>query len=118
MRISRSARFGLSVTLVTLGCWMLVSGVPSGLATICFTAPTVLLLTRQQATQRFPVRALWPLLGLLLAFVGVVILLRWVVPDGAGDHFLRHPATAVCFWVLMMTVLLLRWRRERSTAGA
>lgn len=117
MRISTTLRFGCAVAVVTLGSWMLVSGGRPGFATICFAAPSVLLLNPREATRPLPPRAQWPLVGLAIGFVGVIMFLRWVVPEATGERVLRHPATAVSLWALMLCAIMLRWRRERSTVA-
>lgn len=85
---------------------------------ICFAAPSILLLTPKEASRRVSGRELLAIVGLLLLFVGLVVLLRLCVPDERLGGLMGHPVSVVAIWVAMMAVILLRWRRERAAPKA
>ncbi len=115
MNQKRKALYGLAIVLVTVGCGWLVSGGRPGLATICFSAPAFLLISPQEVNRPVQRRMFWSMVGMLILWIGGIMLLRRMIPDDRGERFLSHPAVVACLWVLMVGAVWLRWRKEKST---
>ena len=112
-------RFVVAAMMVSLGCYALLAHW-SG-AGIFFSFLPILTMSRSEMTKPIPSRELLIFIIVVLAFVGVVIACKWLVPSSVAadiQSVMRHPAFVIPFWILLLWSLYRIYRRRRGVADA
>jgi FlaA1/EpsC-like NDP-sugar epimerase len=117
MKTSRIIQFVVAAVLFSIGCIALLAHGLFVISTICFCLP-VILMGCSTATRPISRRELWAPIAVLVICVAVVIVLKLLVSDSVGERVVRHPAFVIPLWVLLMSGLFWRWRRERRLTDA
>jgi hypothetical protein len=119
MKNSIINRFGVAAVLISVGCAFLLAGVDRG--GILFGLATVFFMPRSELTKPIPRRELWVMLGVLFAFIAVMVAARHFLPSSTGDTVRRvicHPAFVVPFWLFMMWGLFRHYQRQKGGVDA
>lgn len=118
MKILRIIQFAASAVLVSIGCGLLLSDVPTGFATICFCLSSFILLRRTEMSRPLPARGLWIAVGVLAVFVAFIVLANHFIPRSSSEPFIRQPVVIGGFWAMAMALLFWHWSRERRLSDA
>jgi len=118
MKASRIIQFVVAAMLFSIGCVSLLAHGVFAISTVCFGLPAVVLMGCAAVTRPIPRQEFLVGVVFLAVLVAAVILLKLFVPDSVGERVVRHPAFVIPLWVLMMSGLIWRWRRERRLADA
>jgi hypothetical protein len=118
MMTSRAIPFVAAAVLFSIGCGVLLSDAPAGLATICFCLPSIVLLRPSELSRPVPSRQLWITVAVLAALAVSIVLANHFISSSASEQFIRRPVVAGAFWLAMMATLFWRWRRERRPTDA
>jgi hypothetical protein len=116
MKTSKIIQFVVAGVLFSIGCVSLLAHGLFAISTVCFGLPAVVLMGRAAATRPIPRRELLVGVVFLAVLAAAVIILKLFVSDSVGERAVRHPAFVVPLWVLLMSGLFWRWRRERRLA--
>ena len=112
-------RFVVAAMLVNFGCYGLLAhwlGVG-----IFFSMLPFVTMSRSEMTKPRPSRELLIFIVVVLAFVGVVIACKWLVPSSVAADIqgvMRHPAFVIPFWILLLWSLYRIYRRQKGVADA
>jgi hypothetical protein len=112
-------RFVVAAMLVSLGCYGLLAhwlGVGMFFSMLPFVT-----MSRSEMTKPIPSRELLVLVGVVLAFLVVVIACNWFVPKSLADDIqsvMRHPAFVIPFWIFLLWSLHRIYRRQKEEADA
>src|SRR5579863_7442358 len=112
-------RFVVAAMLVSMGCYALLAHWAG--AGIFFSFLPIVTMSRSEMTKPIPSRELLIFLGVVLAFVVVVIACKWLVPGPVAADIqgvMRHPAFVIPFWILLLWSLYRIYRRQKEQADA
>jgi len=118
MKMFRVIQFATATAVFSLGCVALLAGAPYVIGTVCFGLPAVILMGRAAVARPIRRREFLVGIGFLAVLVVAVIFLKQSVSDSVGERAVRNPAFVVPLWVLLMSGLFWRWRKERRQSGA
>ena len=111
-------RFVISAILLSLGWFLILWNEP--FASAFFLAAWFFVFPREQLHRVVRRRELLSLVFFLVAFIGVLIALKFLVPasgDRALERFLRHPAVVVPLWLLNLGLGYWVWRRTHNASS-
>ena len=119
MKNTVTFRFVVAAMLVSLGCYALLAH--WSVVGIFFGFLPIVTMSRSEMTKPIPSRELLVFLGVVLAFVLVVIACKWLVSSSVAadiESVMRHPAFVFPFWILLLWSLYRLYRRQKGVADA
>ena len=117
MKTLRVIQFAIAAAVFSIGCVGLLAHAPAGIGVVCFCLPSLILLRRSEAARPVPVREICIGLVILAVLATLIIVANLVIPKPVGEDYIHRPSAVVPFWILAMSVLFWRWRRERKLAA-
>ena len=115
MKNTVTFRFVVAAMLVSVGCYALLAHW-SG-AGIFFSFLPIVTMSRAEMNKSIPSRELLVFIGVILAFVLVVIACKWLVPSSVAvtvQSVIWHPAFMLPFWILLLWNLYRLYRRRKE----
>jgi hypothetical protein len=112
-------RFIVAAVVVSLGCYGLLAHWLN--LSLFFTMLPIVTMSRSEMTKPIPSRELLSFIGVVLAFVVVVIACKWLVPSSVADEIqsvMHHPAFVIPFWIFLIWSLYRLYRRQKAEADA
>jgi hypothetical protein len=118
MKTSRIIQFVVAAVLFSIGCVALLAHTLFVLSNLCFVLPGLILMPRSELSRPVPRRELFGVFVALLILAAVILCLKLLIPNSVGERIVCHPAFVIPLWILMMSSLIWRWRKERRLADA
>ncbi len=119
MKNAVTFRFVVAAMVASLGCYALLAHwTVVGMFFGCVPFATM---SRSEMIKPIPSREFLIFIGVVLAFVIVVIASKWLVPNSVSTDIqsvIRHPAFVIPFWILLLWSLYRLYRKQKGVADA
>ena len=112
-------RFAVAVLLVSVGCYALLAHWFDAGLFFCFLP--IVTMSRSDLTRPIPSRDVLILIGVVFAFVSLMLASKWLIPASTDSQFepiIHHPAFVFPFGVFMLWSLNKIYRRQKGSADA